>query len=614
MKLKLAHKLIGGFLIVSLLVLVAGVIGIYNVGIVGKAADIILDEEVPIADASMEMMIQVISGRDLMGEYLLCTDPDGLAEIEKEFYKVSEEFDGFAEGIVQGGTVGDVKIIATDSQKIRDLVKKADDYHAKYEEAAENMMKHHKRAISGKKYALSSDEQKAREYMELVDEYSEKADLTMDEVEVAAGEEMDNAMINADNAQNSARNMLIGTTVIGVLLGFGFGFFLSRSITVPISQVVQRANYISSGDLSFEKLNMARSDEVGELARALDNMAENLDNAMGQIASASSQVASSSQELSSTSEEMASGSEEQTSQTSQVATSVEEMSATVQQVAKNSNLAAGKAKTAGDTAKKGGEVVELSISGMTKIAEAVKGLQVVIQGLSRNSEKIGDIVGVIDDVADQTNLLALNAAIEAARAGEQGRGFAVVADEVRKLAERTSSSTKEISDMVRSIQGDTTQAVSSMEMSAKEVTEGTKLSQQAGEALREIVNGALSVQEMVTQIATAAEQQSAAAEEISSNVESIASVSKQTASGAQQTSSSAQELSGLSDELQQLVNRFKLKNKIEIHQANIAKKKTAAPVKFDVVNHKNTQQAKTTQPQQQQPQQQQPQQKKAVNG
>jgi len=218
---------------------------------------------------------------------------------------------------------------------------------------------------------------------------------------------------------------------------------------------------------------------------------------------------------------------------------------------------------------------------MEKIAKSVSDLQVVIQGLNKNSEKIGDIVGVIDDVADQTNLLALNAAIEAARAGEQGRGFAVVADEVRKLAERTTSSTKEIADMVKSIQGDTSQAVSSMEEAGKEVKEGVGVAGKAGGALKKIMEMSQGVNQIVQQIATAAEEQAAASEEISSNVESITSVSKQSASGVQQTSSAAQELSSLTDNLQSLVNQFKLRNggKVEVkaERASI-KKERVAPV------------------------------------
>jgi methyl-accepting chemotaxis protein len=236
------------------------------------------------------------------------------------------------------------------------------------------------------------------------------------------------------------------------------------------------------------------------------------------------------------------------------------MSAMVQEVAKSANSAVQKARESGDAASKGGTVVKQTVAGMNRIAESVRELQNVINDLMQNSEKIGDVIGVIDDVADQTNLLALNAAIEAARAGEQGRGFAVVADEVRKLAERTTSSTKEIAAMIKSIQENTSRAFSSMEHSAKEVAEGMTSAAEAGTALEGILSGSQMVASMIDQIARAAEQQSAAAQEISSNIESIASISKQNTSGAQQTSSAAEELSSLTGELQQLVSKFRLTN------------------------------------------------------
>jgi methyl-accepting chemotaxis protein len=311
--------------------------------------------------------------------------------------------------------------------------------------------------------------------------------------------------------------------------------------------------------------------------RVLDILNESL----GKVAEVTTQVASSSQQLSSTAEEMSAGAEQQTTQTQQVATSVEEMTVTVQEVAKNSTAAAQRAADAGETAVKGGEVVDQTVSGMARISESVRELQNVINELTKNSEKIGNIIGVIDDVADQTNLLALNAAIEAARAGEQGRGFAVVADEVRKLAERTTASTKEIASMVKSIQEDTAKASGSMDRSAREVENGMSCATTAGQSLKEIVAGARIVTDMVKQIAGASEQQAAAAEEISSNMESIASVSKQNAAGAQQTSSASQELSSLTEELQKLVNRFRLRED-SIHTVQ----KLTNEHSFEIVNGK----------------------------
>ena len=549
MKMSVKVKLLAGFVAIAGLVTLAGVMGIINVGKVGAQGDIILNEKVPQADAAMEAMIALISGRDVMGEYLLAEDINDLAAIEAEFEQTIKDFDNYADELQSIG-----------SDEVKALTAQADTLHAKFEEAAREMMTHHQLALAQETITLSDEAKLAREYMEKVDEYSNEADLKMDQVEESAARDMAAAMAVSDATQSSSRTILLVILGVGVGVAIAIGFFLAQSISNPVLKVVKVAQAIARGDLSSEELKIKSKDEIGQLGDALNEMSVNLNDMVSQVASAASQIASSTQQLSATSEEMAAGAEEQTSQTSQVATSVEEMSATVQEVAKNAKNASDSSGEAGKTAEEGGEIVGQTVGEMQKIAKSVSDLQVVIQGLNKNSEKIGDIVGVIDDVADQTNLLALNAAIEAARAGEQGRGFAVVADEVRKLAERTTSSTKEIADMVKSIQGDTSQAVSSMEEAGKEVKEGVGVAGKAGDALKKIVEMSQGVNQIVQQIATAAEQQAAASEEISSNVESIASVSKQSASGAQQTSSAAQELSSLTDNLQSLVNQFKLRD------------------------------------------------------
>jgi methyl-accepting chemotaxis protein len=181
-----------------------------------------------------------------------------------------------------------------------------------------------------------------------------------------------------------------------------------------------------------------------------------------------------------------------------------------------------------------------------------------VKELGKSSDQIGEIVSVIDDIADQTNLLALNAAIEAARAGEQGRGFAVVADEVRKLAERTTKATKEIAQMIKKIQTDTEGAVESMEQGTKEVESGIYLADKAGESLKDIVSISQKVTDMVSQIAVASEQQSSASEQISKNVEAISAVTSETASGTQQVARAAEDLNRLTENLQELVGQFKV--------------------------------------------------------
>jgi methyl-accepting chemotaxis protein len=255
---------------------------------------------------------------------------------------------------------------------------------------------------------------------------------------------------------------------------------------------------------------------------------------------------------------MAAGAQEQSAQTSEIASAVEQMSKTILETTRNSSAAAEAAKNAGSIAKEGGKIIMDTIDGMNRIAEVVKKSAETVHVLGKNSDQIGEIVQVIDDIADQTNLLALNAAIEAARAGEQGRGFAVVADEVRKLAERTTKATKEIASMIKQIQVDTNEAVVSMNEGTKEVEKGKQLTDMAGKSLHQIIAGAETVVDMSTQLAAASEEQSSAAEQISKNIEGINNVTKESAAGIQQIARASEDLNRLTVNLQELVSKFKV--------------------------------------------------------
>lgn len=364
----------------------------------------------------------------------------------------------------------------------------------------------------------------------------------------------------AEDDYRFIRNTTVVVTLIATLAAIAFGLLLTRMIATPLLHGVELAEAIAGGDMTHkvDAIMLNRTDEIGQLMNSLNKMSGNLKSVIGNISQASNQIASASEELSSTAEQMSRGMQHQTSQTSQIASAMEEMSATVLEVAKNSQSASSSANEASSTAQKGGEVVTKTISGMMSIAATVEQSARTIGELGKSSDQIGEIVAVIDDIADQTNLLALNAAIEAARAGEQGRGFAVVADEVRKLAERTTKATKEIAQMIKNIQKETGSAVSAMEAGTKEVKEGVNLANQAGKSLVMIVDAVNKVNDMIRQIATAAEQQSTAAEEISKSIEEIASVTKETSAGSNQTATASHELSRMATELQGTVGQFKI--------------------------------------------------------
>jgi methyl-accepting chemotaxis protein len=347
---------------------------------------------------------------------------------------------------------------------------------------------------------------------------------------------------------------LILLLVLGTLVASGVAYAATRGIVGPIKEVI--AN-IANADLNMQ-FNSKRKDEVGELQRSFDGFVSSIKQTLLSVAEATGAVASASSQISSSTEEMAAGAQEQNNQTASVAAAVEQMTATIVENAKNASSTADTAKRAKLAAEQGGQAVTETVEGMKRIASVVNRSAETVKALGRSSDQIGEIIAVIDEIADQTNLLALNAAIEAARAGEQGRGFAVVADEVRALAERTTKATKEIATMITSIQTETTGAVTSMHEGTVQVGEGIKIADRAGESLKEIVEVSQAVTDMVAQIASASKEQSVTSEQISKNIDAISSVTGETSQGVQQVAQAAEDLNRLTENLQAMVLKFNL--------------------------------------------------------
>jgi len=359
------------------------------------------------------------------------------------------------------------------------------------------------------------------------------------------------------DAANNAGWIMIGASILGAILAFALGLIISQSISVPVNTLAVQARQVADGDLRV-KIDYHSADEVGELSEAFRIMTERLRSTIGKVSDTSNQVAASANQLHSTAEHIATGAEEVVNQAVTVATAGEEMSATSGDIAQNCQMAAEGAQRASQAASDGAEVVERTVTVMGLIASKVQESARTVESLGERSDQIGAIIGTIQDIADQTNLLALNAAIEAARAGEQGRGFAVVADEVRALAERTTRATKEISEMIKAIQRETKGAVAAMYQGVQQVESGTVEASKSGDALRDILAQVNDVAMQVNQIATAAEEQTATTSEISHNMMQITEVVQETSRGAHESATAAAQLNSNAEELQRLVKQFRL--------------------------------------------------------
>jgi methyl-accepting chemotaxis protein len=358
---------------------------------------------------------------------------------------------------------------------------------------------------------------------------------------------------------NKARIVLLSALVVSILLSVGLATITSRSITVPLKAMMSMLQDIAQGEGDLTKrLDASRKDEIGETSRWFNQFVDKIHDIIASVSKNTAIVASAAEQLRASAEQIATGAEEVAAQASTVATAGEEMSATSGDIAQNCLMAAAGSNHASQTASDGAEVVNNTVQVMSRIASRVQATAKTVESLGSRSDQIGEIVGTIQDIADQTNLLALNAAIEAARAGEQGRGFAVVADEVRALAERTTKATREISEMIKAIQVETKGAVAAMEEGVYEVEQGTDEAAKSGEALNDILAQINTVTMQINQVATAAEEQTATTSEISNNIHQITQVVSDTAKGAQESSAAAGQLANTADELNRLVNQFKL--------------------------------------------------------
>lgn len=348
------------------------------------------------------------------------------------------------------------------------------------------------------------------------------------------------------------------TAVVCVITAVFLSAWAVRSQLHGLEDVAHLMEDVAKGNLMVRLSAVEKNNEVGRVAFSVNTMLDNMAAALRGVYDTAAKIATASLQLDCAAEKIASGAESAAGQTVTIATASEEMSATSSDIAMNCGHAVSSSDQASRAAVTGSEVVSSTIAGMERVAQRVRTAAGTISSLGERSDQIGAIVATIEDIADQTNLLALNAAIEAARAGEQGRGFAVVADEVRALAERTTKATREIGDMIKAIQSETRTAVDEMNQGVQEVEKESAVAVRSGDALQEILSQVGEVTMQINQIATAAEEQTATTNEITNNIHAMTVITQETARGANETAAAATSLSGLAEELEGLVAKFKI--------------------------------------------------------
>ena len=366
------------------------------------------------------------------------------------------------------------------------------------------------------------------------------------------------ATSNLTDTLVSAKRISITLLAVTAVVGVAIAYLIIRAITIPIRRITSMCNAMAAGDLRTEPVVLDTNDDLGQLASSMCALNASLTEIVTSLQDSAEQISVTTSEVASLAIETYDGMGHQSQLVEQCSAAIIELSSSAEEVAVKSKSAAEHAKSSGDSANEGSAVVEATIRDMQQINDAVSAGSSSVSELGRRSDEIGQVIAVINDIADQTNLLALNAAIEAARAGEHGRGFAVVADEVRKLADRTTQATEEVEQSINAIRQDTTRAVSQMQQGTECVSSGVEQATTAGVSLKQIKSYAVDLSEMVSSIAAATDEQSAASSDVSRTIQEISSVTTQVSESAQQSTTAMDQLAVRATALRDLASRFQI--------------------------------------------------------
>ncbi|RJR17409.1 MAG: methyl-accepting chemotaxis protein [Nitrospiraceae bacterium] len=466
----------------------------------------------------------------------------GLDGLDDGFSEAEKSYQSFLAGLARFEKVYQSTDNQHGMQKINDLRSKTKAYYETGKRMAEGY--------------IESGPEAGNKLMGEFDETAKALTLVMKPFVEEQKEVMSENLKDTVSRVSGLRNGLAIISVGLLLISFISGFYLIKGIMGPLNETIEYTSRLSKGELAIS-VRKDRNDEFGHLQQAMDEMSQSLRDIAGEIIPLSRTVADSAEEVSATTQQLTSGIDDQSKQIEQSAAATTEVSQTIMEVANNAAAASNAANESVSVANEGKGVVEQTVASMMNIARNVEMSSKTMEGLGESSKRIGEIITVINDIASQTNLLALNAAIEAARAGEQGRGFAVVADEVRKLAEKTGKATEEITGMIKQIQDDTEESVSSMEKNKTEAEQGVAHAHEARISLDKIVSASDQCLDQVRSIAAATEQQSAAIEEVSSGAENIVRTFEQSRDAIAQMNSTTNQLAEVSGKLMKLVSWFK---------------------------------------------------------
>ncbi len=531
MKMTLAKKMYGVAGLMMVVILGISISAFFVARNVANSYDEVLKSDMAQLEHGMDAQIELGRAVQAFKNYVLRRDDKYIKEFDEKMKAIKDDIDKYAK--------------LSDGSEETAHVKKAQEGVAFYEAGFKKLL----------------EEAKETKDIATLDKAVKGADKplseALDEMDKLSMKNGDAATARVKAAANRATIIMIVIAMIVVAISAFLSFMIISGVLKSVKGVAAIVQKVSGGDLAND-VPITSDDEIGDMAKGFNEMMASLRKIATQITGNTSTLATSSEELSQTTNSLNEGAKEQSRQTEQAATAITEVAQTVMDVAQNASAASNSSKEASQIAGEGREKVENTVNGMHQIADTVKEAAATITELGKSSQEIGNIVRTINDIADQTNLLALNAAIEAARAGEQGRGFAVVADEVRKLAERTGKATREIGEMIKKIQGETERSVESMNAGIGEVDKGVKLAEEARIAMGQIVDASNRGTDMIQRIAAAAEQQSAASEEVSANMESIANVTRNTEAASSQIQSASHDLARIATELKSLVGWFRL--------------------------------------------------------